>query len=204
MPTIEPRNRRIRVKIVYYGAGLSGKTTNLERLHAHYPTANRGSLVKLDTEMERTLFFDYFPTQFGTIGGLSVQVDFFTVPGQSFYNATRTSVLRGVDGIVFVADSSSRREVANELSKQNLVDNLATLGRSLEDIPLVYQWNKRDVSDALPVSVLSTLNSEGAAAHEAVATQGVGVWETQRSILTSTLQRLRDRSSGDPRAKLEA
>jgi len=192
VPTINASARRIRVKIVYYGAGLSGKTTNLEKLHLHYPSDNRGDMVVLDTESERTLFFDYFPAHLGKLGGLTLQVDFFTVPGQSFYNTTRTSVLRGVDGIVFVADSHPDREVANEMSLDNLETNLNTLGRRLDDIPLVFQWNKRDLDNAIPVSVLSRqLNRRGAPEREAIAVQGTGVWETQKLILSHTIEALK-------------
>lgn len=184
--------REIALKIVYYGPGLCGKTTNLVRLHGEYATDQRGALVKLDTETERTLFFDYFPIALGTVGGHRVKIDFFTVPGQSFYQATRQAVLEGVDGIVFVADSSPDREEANLVSHDDLVRTLAARGRDLGQIPHVCQWNKRDLRDALPVALLDrALNPHRAPTVEAVASSGVGVWETQNRIVRDVLQVLR-------------
>lgn len=184
--------REISLKVVYYGPGLGGKTTNLVRLHASCSAEQRGELIRLDTETERTLFFDYFPLAFGTIGGHRVKIDFFTVPGQSFYRNTRQAVLEGVDGLVFVADSQPDREEANLVSREDLVGSLAARGRTLADVPHVYQWNKRDVHRATPVRVLErALNPEGAPALEAIATSGVGVWETQAQIVRLVLLGLR-------------
>ena len=184
--------RELCLKIVYYGPGLSGKTTNLVRLHQTYPQHQRGDLVQLDTETERTLFFDYFPLSMGNIGGFRVKVDFFTVPGQSFYNATRRAVLEGVDGIVFVADSQPDREEANLSSRDDMVRNLELTHRKLSDIPHVYQWNKRDAHGALKESLLQRqLNPEGAPAIAATAVHGVGVWETQGLILRQVFESLR-------------
>ncbi|MDP2316941.1 MAG: GTPase domain-containing protein [Pseudomonadota bacterium] len=189
---INRASREISLKVVYYGPGLGGKTTNLVRLHARYAAEQRGELIKLDTETERTLFFDYFPLAFGAIAGHRVKIDFFTVPGQSFYQATRQAVLEGVDGIVFVADSHPDREEANLVSREDLARSLETRGRSLGAVPHVYQWNKRDVRKPIPVSILGRLlNPEGAPALEAVATTGVGVWETQAEIVKLVLQGLR-------------
>lgn len=172
------------LKIVYYGPGLSGKTANLTALHDRMSAAQRGALVQLDTETERTLFFDYFPVVLGTISGFRVKVDFFTVPGQSFYTATRQAVLEGADGVVFVADSSARREDANLLSREDMVQTLESMGRKLDEVPHVYQWNKRDLPDALPVATLEKLlNPEGAGSGEAIANIGQGVKETQNQIL---------------------
>jgi len=163
-------------------------------LHRHYPSPNRGDLVTLDTQAERTLFFDYFPASLGSVGGLQIQIDFFTVPGQSFYNETRRSVLRGVDGIVFVADSTPTRESANELSKNNMISNLKALAQDPSSIPLVYQWNKRDVERAIPIKLLErVLNPEGRKSIEASAVSGDGVWETQRLIVADTVQALKQR-----------
>jgi len=185
------------LKIVYYGPGLSGKTTNLLRLHADYPAQERGDLVKLDTDTERTLFFDYFPANLGSIGQYRLRADFFTVPGQSFYNATRRAVLEGVDGVVFVADSAPSREEANVVTVDNMVDNLATLHVDPMELPMVFQWNKRDVPGAIPERILSRqLNRFGAAEVPAVAKQGDGVWETQAEILRRVIERLRVRSRG--------
>lgn len=183
------------LKIVYYGPGMSGKTTNLVRLHQTYPDHQRGDLVQLDTETERTLFFDYFPLSMGQIGGYRTKVDFFTVPGQSFYHATRRAVLVGADGLVFVADSSPSREEANLISRQDLETNLLQAGRSLAEIPHLYQWNKRDVPRALSIPLLErTLNPEGAPSLAASAAQGLGVWETQGTILRQVFENLRTQS----------
>ncbi|MEL6343707.1 MAG: GTPase domain-containing protein [Myxococcota bacterium] len=201
MPSLNSTTRTIRVKIVYYGAGLSGKTTNLDHLHRVFPKRSRGVMVKLDTETERTLFFDYFPATLGKLGGYGVKVDFFTVPGQSFYNATRRAVLEKADGIAFVADSSPRREHANRVALENLAQNLATWGRKLEDIPLVFQWNKRDVPNALPVSLLErTLNPRICPSVAAIAKNGEGVWDTQAAILRAVLDHLR-RQYANPRRR---
>ncbi len=195
MARIHPAKRQMTVKIVYYGAGLSGKTTNLLQLHAAYPQDLRGELVKLDTETERTLFFDYFPAELGEIAGYRLKADLFTVPGQSFYNATRRAVLEAVDGLVFVADSAPDREEANVVALDNLVENLASLGRRLESLPLVFQWNKRDVSGALSERILQRLlNRWERPAIPAVAVQGTGVWETQTRILQHVLVDLRSRA----------
>jgi len=181
---IQASRRLMTLKIVYYGPGLSGKTTNLTTLHKRMREEQRGALVQLDTETERTLFFDYFPVVLGKIAGFRVKVDFFTVPGQSFYTATRRVVLEGADGVVFVADSSPRREEANLISRQDMVEALDEMGRPLDQVPHVYQWNKRDVRRALPVKTLQAmLNPEGAPSREAIASDGVGVLETQQLIL---------------------
>ncbi|MCB9680732.1 MAG: GTPase domain-containing protein [Alphaproteobacteria bacterium] len=193
MATVNWRTRSLRLKIVYYGPGMCGKTTNLQALHGRFAGDQRGALVKLDTETERTLFFDYFPANVGRVGGLDVQVDLYTVPGQSFYNATRKAVLDKVDGIVFVADSARRRETANVVSLRNLKENLATYGRHLADVPHVFQWNKRDGADALPVETLQrALNPDGRPAFEAVASNGEGVWETQAAVIQDVLKALRE------------
>lgn len=200
MPQFNRLKREVAIKIVYYGCGLSGKTTNLVHLHSRYPEAQRGRLVKLDTEQERTLFFDYFPVSLGTVRGFTVRVDFFTVPGQSYYNVTRRTVLAGADGVVFVADSDPRREEANLVAHANFVENLEKLGTDIAEMPLVYQWNKRDVAKALSLKLLeSQLNPRKLPSLEAVASRGEGVWETERQILALTLKSLR-RSAGEGHA----
>lgn len=184
------------VKIVYYGPGLSGKTTNLQWLHEAYPPDTRGDLVKLDTESERTLFFDYFPASLGRIGRYRVKANFFTVPGQSFYNATRRTVIAGADGIVFVADSRASREEANLVSLANLEANMSATGRGIDRVPLVFQWNKRDAPDAVPEKLLQRmLNPHGRPAFGAVAMRGEGVWDTQAAILQQVMQMLRTQAS---------
>lgn len=186
---IQASKRLMTLKVVYYGPGLSGKTTNLQSLHAHTSDAQRGALVQLDTETERTLFFDYFPVVLGKIAGFRVKVDFFTVPGQSFYTATRKAVLQDADGVVFVADSHPRREEANLQSREDMVEALKSMGRTLADVPHVYQWNKRDVPKALSVKILEAqLNPEKATSVEAVAKDGVGVMETQKAILAEVVK----------------
>lgn len=195
MARINPAKRIMTVKVVYYGPGLCGKTTNLMRLHESYEEADRGAMVKLDTETERTLFFDYFPAELGKIGGYRLKADFFTVPGQSFYNATRKAVLEGADGIVFVADSSPSREDANAVTLDNMKANLTSMGRTLADIPLVFQWNKRDVKGALSTKMLEKmLNPAQAPSVEAVALTGEGVKQTQELILEAVLKDLRTRA----------
>lgn len=191
MARIHPKTSTLTVKIVYYGPGQSGKTTNLTCLHGRYPEEQRGPLIQLDTDTERTLFFDYFPATLGTLGRYRVKADLFTVPGQSFYNVTRRAVLAGADGVVFVADSSPRREEANALSLANLLENLASYGDSSLRRPLVFQWNKRDAPGAIPLPRLERrLNPEGRPSFAAVASSGLGVVETQTAILSAVLQRI--------------
>jgi signal recognition particle receptor subunit beta len=188
------------LKVVYYGPGMCGKTTNLQFLHQQVPEKQRGAMVKLDTETERTLFFDYFPLSLGTIGGYKLKVDFFTVPGQSFYQATRRVLLEGVDGIVFVADSSPDREEANLVSHDDMERNLRQYGKDPSRIPRVYQWNKRDLSSKLPVSRLErTLNRGGMPSFEATASNGTGVMETQSALLKLVLDQVRSASRGASR-----
>lgn len=195
MARLMQAKRILALKIVYYGPGLSGKTTNLEKLHELFPTQDRGELLKLDTETERTLFFDYFPADLGTLSGFKLKADLFTVPGQSFYHSTRRVVLDGADGVVFVADSDPRREEANLHTYENMVSNLASYGRTLDDLPLVMQWNKRDLKNALPVSILERmLNQRGAPSIEASALSGEGVKETHDLMLKLVLQHLRSKA----------
>ena len=196
---LNPLKRTLSVKIVYYGPGLCGKTTNLEMLHRQFPEKQRGAMLQLDTETERTLFFDYFPLSLGTLGGFRVKVDFFTVPGQSFYQATRRIVLEAVDGIVFVADSAPDREEANVVAHEDLRVNLGLNGKELTQVPHVYQWNKRDVPGALPVPVLErTLNVERAPSFPAVAVKGEGVWEAQSALLQQVFETVRSSSLEKP------
>lgn len=180
------------LKVVYYGPGMSGKTTNLQQLHALVPEQVRGKLVQLDTDTERTLFFDYFPLTLGRLGRYSLRVHFFTVPGQSFYNATRRTVLQGADGIVFVADSAASREQANLVAYRNMLSNLRDLGQDPAETPLVFQWNKRDAKDALPVPLMEKLlNPTGCPSVSAVARNGEGVQLTQAHIVQEVMRRLR-------------
>jgi signal recognition particle receptor subunit beta len=199
---IHASQRLMTLKVVYYGPGLSGKTTNLRQLHALFGAGQRGALVQLDTETERTLFFDYFPVVIGEIRGFRMKVDLFTVPGQSFYQTTRRLVLDGADGIVFVADSSADREEANLLSRDDMVKALESQGRRLDEVPHVYQWNKRDVPGALSTKLLRRLlNPEGAPDLEAVAERGEGVQETHRLVLERVIESIRTRSAAGAAAR---
>ncbi len=188
---INKRRNELGIKIVYYGPGMSGKTANLEWLHRTLPTEQRGDLIQLATETERTLFFDYFPYNVGNSGEYSIKVDFFTVPGQSFYHETRRAVLDGVDGIVFVADSDPDREHANELARLDMVKSLEARGRDLKEVPHVYQYNKRDLRGAVALKFLERiLNPEGAPSFEAIAVTGKGVAESQMAVVQEVLNRV--------------
>ena len=185
-------------KIVYYGPGLCGKTTNLSHIYAKTAPGSRGEMVSLETESDRTLFFDLLPLEVGKVGGFRTRLQLYTVPGQVFYNTTRKLVLKGVDGVVFVADSQRPMAQANTESLQNLADNLRELGLDLDSIPLVFQYNKRDLKNILSVDELNdALNGEGNRSFfEAIAVDGAGVFETLKSITKLTLRSLRHRMSG--------
>jgi GTPase SAR1 family protein len=146
--------RQMTAKIVYYGPGLCGKTTNLSAIYERTSQKARGEMVSLNTETDRTLFFDLLPMEVGVIGGFKAKLQLYTVPGQVFYNSTRKLVLKGVDGIVFVADSQTAMLDANRESIQNLTENLRELGLKIGDIPMIFQWNKRDLKQIVPVEVL--------------------------------------------------
>jgi signal recognition particle receptor subunit beta len=182
-------------KIVYYGPGLCGKTTNLSYIYAKTAPGSRGEMVSLETETDRTLFFDLLPLEVGKVGGFRTRLQLYTVPGQVFYNTTRKLVLKGVDGMVFVADSQRPVAEANIESLQNLEENLLELGLSLENVPLVMQYNKRDLKNILTVDELSDrINPEGCwDCFESVAVDGTGVFETLKAITKLTLRSLRRR-----------
>jgi signal recognition particle receptor subunit beta len=185
---------QVTAKVVYYGPGLCGKTTNLQWIHRRTAPASRGEMVSLETETDRTLFFDLLPLDVGMIGGMKVRLQLYTVPGQVFYNATRRLVLKGVDGIVFVADSQVPSLEANEESLANLHENLVELGLDPAQVPLVFQYNKRDLSHILPVAQMEeALNPAEAPAFEAAAIHGVGVFETLKEISRHTLDSVRAR-----------
>jgi signal recognition particle receptor subunit beta len=188
-------------KIVYYGPGLCGKTTNLHHIYSRTAPGSRGEMVSLETETDRTLFFDLLPLDVGVIGGFKTRVQLYTVPGQVFYNTTRKLVLKGVDGIVFVADSQRAMKEANVESMNNLRSNLAEIGVKLEDLPLVLQFNKRDLSNILTVQELQeTMNSSaGHETYEACAVLGQGVFETLKAISRLTLRSLKKRMLGEER-----
>jgi signal recognition particle receptor subunit beta len=179
-------------KIVYYGPGLCGKTTNLQWIHGKTAPRSRGEMVSLETEADRTLFFDLLPLDVGVIGGMRVRLQLYTVPGQVFYNATRRLVLKGVDGVVFVADSQVPAAEPNEESLFNLRQNLEELGLDPKGLPIVFQYNKRDLRNILPVDKLQqALNPGSAPAFEAAAVHGVGVFETLKEISRLSLDAIR-------------
>ncbi|MCS7059469.1 MAG: ADP-ribosylation factor-like protein [Meiothermus sp.] len=192
MSTINFAAREINFKIVYYGPGMSGKTTNLKWVFQQIPQNRKGEMVSLATEDERTLFFDFLPVDLGEVKGFKTRFHLYTVPGQVFYNASRKLILRGVDGIVFVADSAPNRLRANAESMRNLRENLAEYGIKLEDIPIVLQANKRDTPDALPVEMIQAVidPEKRFPIFEAVATTGMGVFETLKAVSREVLSRV--------------
>ena len=191
MSLINYSSREINCKIVYYGPGLGGKTTNIQYVYEKLAPETKGKLVTLATEMDRTLFFDFLPLELGEVKGFKTRFHLYTVPGQVYYNASRKLILRGVDGIVFVADSSEARFDANIESLYNLHDNLKEYDLNLDEIPFVMQWNKRDVPDALPVSeMVEEFNPEGYDHFEAVAVEGVGVFDTLKCVAKQVLRQL--------------
>src|SRR5437867_5806058 len=184
MALINHRAREIHFKIVYYGPGLGGKTTNLRVLHERLPPERRGKLLSISTDHERTLFFDFLPVQLGQVGGFTTRFHLYTVPGQFYYRLSRRAVLQGVDGLVFVADSHPAREQANRESLEDLAAHLASAGMASQRIrlPRIFQYNKRDLPLALPIERMrAALNSDGSPEFEAVACEGRGVAETRRA-----------------------
>jgi mutual gliding-motility protein MglA len=161
MSVINYASREINCKIVYYGPGLGGKTTNLEHVYARVAPDTRGKLISLATENERTLFFDFLPVDLGTIRGFKTRFHLYTVPGQVYYNASRKLILKGVDGVVFVADSQVDRQEANIEAMQNLYDNMAEYGYDITRMPFVIQYNKRDLPNASPIADLDVLLNPG-------------------------------------------
>ncbi len=193
-------------KVVYYGPGLCGKTTNLHHIYGRTAPGSRGEMVSLETETDRTLFFDLLPLDVGVIGGFKTRVQLYTVPGQVFYNTTRKLVLKGVDGIVFVADSQRAMRDANVESLANLKTNLAEIGVKLDEIPLVLQYNKRDLANILSLEELEdSLNPEKLfESYEACAVLGQGVFETLKAISRLTLRSLKKRMLGEEKAPAPA
>lgn len=182
----------ISCKVVYFGPGLGGKTTNVEWIHSRVAPESRGRLVSLSTSRERTLFFDFLPLDLGGVAGFRTRLHLYSVPGQLYHRSTRRMVLRGVDGVVFVADSHPHRMEANEESMEDLKESLNRMGRDLLTIPAVLQYNKRDLSSAIPIGELrARLNPEGLPEHEAAAVRGEGVFETLRTVTRLVLATLR-------------
>ncbi len=193
MSLVNYATREITCKIVYYGPGRSGKTTNLHYIYGQVPTDRKGQMVSLATQTDRTLFFDFLPLDLGTISGFTTRFQLYTVPGQVYYQTTRKLVLQGADGVVFVGDSQSRQLDENIESLQDLHANLAEHGVDARAIPLVLQYNKRDLPAdlLLPVATLEdALNFRGVPAFEADALHGMGVFETLRGISELVLRRL--------------
>ncbi len=192
MSTINFAIREINFKIVYYGPGLSGKTTNLKQIYEQVPAESKGDMVSLATEDERTLFFDFLPLDLGKVNGFKTRFHLYTVPGQVFYNSSRKLILRGVDGVVFVADSGPDRLRANAESLRNLRENLQEYNLRLGEVPTVVQVNKRDLPDALPMDMLqAVLNPDGKLqVFEAVAAEFKGVFEPLRAVATMVLEKL--------------
>ncbi|CAN5261320.1 GTPase domain-containing protein [soil metagenome] len=183
--------REINCKIVYYGTGLGGKTTNLKYIHSQLAPTTRGELISLATETERTLFFDFLPLDLGSVQGFKTRFSLYTVPGQVEYNASRKLILNGVDGIIFVGDSDVMRAKDNVESLQNMVENLAEYGLTLDSIPWVLQYNKRDLANAMPIERLEKdMNIRGVPSFEAVASEGLGVFATLKAISKLILNRL--------------
>ncbi|MEX2502054.1 MAG: ADP-ribosylation factor-like protein [Trueperaceae bacterium] len=192
MSTINFAAREINFKIVYYGPGLSGKTTNLKMIYERVPGDAKGEMVSLATEDERTLFFDFLPLDLGTVNGFKTRFHLYTVPGQVFYNSSRKLILRGVDGVVFVADSAPSRLRANAESLRNLRENLLEHDLRLSDIPYVIQLNKRDLDDALSVEMLQQVLDPGGEVplFEAVASRFEGVFEPLKAVSRKVLEKL--------------
>lgn len=190
--------RQMTTKIVYYGPGLCGKTTNLNAIYAKTSTKARGEMVSLNTETDRTLFFDLLPMDVGVVGGFKTKLQLYTVPGQVFYNSTRKLVLKGVDGIVFVVDSQVPMLDASKESFLNLQENLKELGLDIHQIPMVFQWNKRDLKNIVSIQELEAeLNPVGLPSFQAIAQDGSGVFETLRGITKLALGHIKTHVLGE-------
>lgn len=191
MSMINYASREINCKIVYYGTGLGGKTTNLEYIYSRVNPDAKGKMISLATETERTLFFDFLPIDLGEVRGFKTRFHLYTVPGQVYYNASRRLILKGVDGLVFVADSQASRAEANIESMHNLYENLETYGYDLETIPFAIQYNKRDMDNILsPEELRGAINPMGVPDFEGVAINGEGVFETLSSVSKMVVEAL--------------
>ncbi len=191
MSMINYASREINCKIVYYGTGLGGKTTNLEHVYSRVDPETRGKMISLATEADRTLFFDFLPVDLGSIRGFKTRFHLYTVPGQVYYNASRKLILKGVDGIIFVADSQVDRAEANIEAMHNLYENLESYGYDLSRIPFVIQYNKRDLDRIATVEELrQELNPMGVPDYEAIAIEGQGVFETLRAVSKQVVKTL--------------
>jgi signal recognition particle receptor subunit beta len=183
MSFVNYHTKEVNCKIVYYGPGLGGKTTNIQYVYQKTSSDNKGRMVTLNTENERTLFFDFLPLELGEIRGFKTRFHLYTVPGQIFYESSRKLILRGVDGVVFVADSQVEKMEQNLESLESLKSNLIEQGYDVHKLPIVIQWNKRDLPNITPVKEMSKkLNQNSYPEFEAIATQGEGVFETLKMI----------------------
>jgi signal recognition particle receptor subunit beta len=192
MTFINYASREINCKIVYYGPGLCGKTTNLQYIYDTTAPTAKGKLISLATETDRTLFFDFMPLELGTVRGFKTRFHLYTVPGQVFYDASRKLILKGVDGVVFVADSQEERMDANIESLYNLEENLQSNGYDLSKIPYVLQLNKRDLPNVIPAEeMVVELRRKDEPVHEAIASKGNGVFDTLKSVAKQVLTELR-------------
>jgi hypothetical protein len=192
MSFINYSSREINCKLVFYGPGLCGKTTNLQYIYKKTNPESKGKMISLATESERTLFFDFLPLALGSIKGFKIRFHLYTVPGQVFYDASRKLILKGVDGVVFVADSQAERMESNIESMENLRKNLLEQGYNLDQLPFVIQYNKRDLPSAVSMEELNqALNPKGVPFFEAVAPQGPGVFETLKEIAKQVIMQIK-------------
>jgi len=199
MPLVNFTTREITCKIVYYGPGRSGKTTNLQYIYSQVPDDRRGRMVSLATQTDRTLFFDFLPLELGSISGFTTKFQLYTVPGQVYYNATRKLVLQGADGVVFVADSQARQLDEDLESLQNLHQNILEHGVDIRSLPMVLQWNKQDLPRDLilaPDELDEALNFRGLPTFPADALHGAGVFETLKAVSAEVLRKLSHSSAG--------
>jgi signal recognition particle receptor subunit beta len=191
MSMINYASREINCKIVYYGTGLGGKTTNLEYVYSKVNPETKGKMISLATETERTLFFDFLPIDLGEVRGFKTRFHLYTVPGQVYYNASRRLILKGVDGIIFIADSQRKRAEANIEAMHNLYENLESYGYDLETIPFAIQYNKRDMPEVSPLEEMrAQLNPMGVPDFEGVAIEGTGVFETLKAVSKAVVKNL--------------
>ena len=197
MSFINYSSREINCKIVYYGPGLCGKTTNLQYIYKKTNPDSKGKMISLATETERTLFFDFLPLALGEIRGFKTRFHLYTVPGQVFYDASRKLILKGVDGVVFVADSQIERMEANVESVENLRVNLAEQGYDLDKVPYIIQYNKRDLPNVVPVAEMrQALNTRSVPDFEAVASEGTGVFDTLKAVAKLVILELKRGQEG--------
>jgi signal recognition particle receptor subunit beta len=192
--------KEVNCKVVFYGPGMSGKTTNLEIVHQKAPEENKGELTSISTDGDRTLFFDFMPLDLGNVAGMRTKFQLYTVPGQVYYNSTRKLVLQGVDGIIFVADSDPEKMDENIESYANLIENLAEYGKDVRELPHVIQYNKRDLPNAMPVAEMDKrLNKFGVPTFEAVAYTGEGVFPTLKTLAAMVLESIEKIDGRNPR-----